>query len=211
MFESARHSVTGTRNAIARTLLHPGLASTGGGNSISIRSRAHADPSTAHASERDWRPQIAGLATAVITASLVLAPSAAADSGDAIRSAVISARGATSCGPLKSDPVVQEVSDIANRSTDTYLDHDAQTAPISNPLPGIPGLSPLQVLNDRGSGAKKAKLLQGAGRNEADAIKFILISGYNSIPDCSYTQYGVSLTQNTTSGYFLTSMVLAGV
>jgi hypothetical protein len=150
------------------------------------------------------------MAVAAVAASVWLATPAAADSTDTFRHAVTSARGATSCPALRSDPLVQQVSEIALRSTDAYLDHDARAVPISNPLPGIPVLSPLQVLNDRGSRAKKAKLLQGAGHTESDAIDFILISGFDSIPDCSYTDYGLSMSHNKTSGYFLTAMVLAG-
>ncbi len=139
--------------------------------------------------------------TTVATTAVSLAPSAAADPATTLRTAVTQLRGGTSCRPLRPDASAEEASAIVIRSTDKYLDHTARAVPVSDPLP---------ILKDLGSGANKAKLLQGAGRTEADAIEFVLISGYAAIPDCSFTDYGVSALQNTLSGYFLTSMVLAG-
>lgn len=68
---------------------------------------------------------------------------------------------------------------------------------------------PLPLLKDRGFGGKKARLVQGAGRTSTDAIKGLLLEGYLDIPDCSYTEYGVSLIRNRTTNYVLAAMVLA--
>jgi len=177
-------TLMGLRTTLARNVLHP-----------RYRGRGR------------WTTSV-GIAT--VLAGISLGPSAAADSTDAFQHAVTSTRNAASCIAWRLDPLVEQVTQIANQSTDVYLDHNARSVPLSDPLPNIPVLTPLQVLNDRGSKAKKAKLLQGAGHTEADAISFITISGYNTIPDCTYTDYGLSLLHNRTSGYFLAAMVVAG-
>ena len=139
--------------------------------------------------------------SAVLAAGAMLAPSALADSVANFRDAVASLRDGTSCGPLRYNPVVEQVAETINRSTDQYIDHDATQVPIIDPLPG---------LNELGYGSNKAKLLSGAGRTDADAIKGALLEGYSALPDCSYTDFGVSVRRNETSGYVLTSLVLAG-
>jgi hypothetical protein len=139
---------------------------------------------------------------AVLCTGVSLAPSALADPADNFRDAVASLRGAASCGPLVYHPVVEQAAEIVNRSTDAYLDQAARVVPIGDPLP---------VLKDLGYGGNKAKLLSGASRNDdADAIKGVIIQGYAAIPDCTYTDFGVNVKRNETSGYFLTSLVLAG-
>jgi hypothetical protein len=129
------------------------------------------------------------------------APRAAADFTDTLTGAVMQAR-RDACGPLRAESRVAQTAAFAVRSTSTYLDHTARYVPIADPLP---------ILKDLGSSAGKATLLQGAGKTEADAIKFILLSGYKDIPDCSYAEYGVStLPNDNPNGYFLTALVLAG-
>jgi hypothetical protein len=142
---------------------------------------------------------LAVVAVAVIVAS-VSPPLASADSADNLRNAVLSAR-LGSCGPTRSDPAAEQTAAIVNRSTDAYLDHTARAMPVPDPLP---------VLTDLGYRGRKAAMLQGAGRTEADAIKGALLEGYKSLPDCSYTDYGVSTIHNATSDYILTVVVLAG-
>jgi hypothetical protein len=137
----------------------------------------------------------------IVAAGITLAPSAVADPTDSFRDALMSVRGASSCGPLGSDSLAEQTSQFANQSNDRYLDHNARAVPMLDPLP---------TLKDLGSTATKAKLLQGAGRTEADAIKFIFISGMTAIADCSYTYYGLNLLLNPSSGWFLTTLVLAG-
>ena len=129
-------------------------------------------------------------------------PTAAADFVDDLRDAVTQARNGSSCGPLRPEPLADQTAAIAVRSTDTYLDHNARVIPVSDPLP---------ILKDLGSSAGKAKLLQGAGNTETDAIKVILITGYKDLPDCSYTAYGTStLPNNNIGGWFLATVVLTG-
>jgi hypothetical protein len=137
----------------------------------------------------------------VLSASLSLASSALADPAANLTDAVASARGGVSCGPLRYNPVAQQAAEISNRSTDDYLNHTATRVPITDPLPG---------LKDLGYGGNKAVLLSGAAKNDADSIKGVLLEGYAAIPDCSYTDFGVSFLRNQTSGYSLSSLVLAG-
>ncbi len=138
----------------------------------------------------------------VLSAGVSLAPSALADSVANLKDAVAQARGGTSCGPLRSDPVVEQVAEKINRSTNDWLDHTATQVPIEDPLPG------LKILGY--GGGSKAKLLQGAARTDADAIKGMLLEGLDAIPDCSYTDFGASMLRNEASDHYLTAVVLAG-
>lgn len=150
------------------------------------------------------------LATMVLASVWPWAPSAGADLA-ALSSAVTQARAGTPCPQLQSHPLVQRASEIANRSNDDYLNHTARSAPVGEAAPGVPVpvLGATEVLKDLGFDAKKTKLLSGAGRTEVDAIKFILVSGFASIPDCSYTKFGVSSLLNEKTGYYLTTVILA--
>ena len=139
----------------------------------------------------------------ILSDGVALAPSARADSADNFRAAVASARSGTSCGPLRSNPIVEQAAVVTNRSTDDYLDLNAQRTPVDDPLPG------LKILGYSGD---KAVLLRGASTDDADAIKRALLQGYayGSIPDCSYKDFGVSILHNKKTGYSLSSLVLAG-
>ncbi|GAB4658983.1 hypothetical protein MOKP64_12830 [Mycobacterium avium subsp. hominissuis] len=139
--------------------------------------------------------------TLLLSAGIWLASSALADPSENFKSAVASARAGTSCGPLRYNPVVEQVAEISNRSTDNYLNHVATDVPVTDPLPG---------LKDLGYGGSKGVLLSGAARNEADSIKGVLLEGFDKLPDCSYTDFGVSMLRNQGNGYYLTSLVLAG-
>jgi hypothetical protein len=141
----------------------------------------------------------AAAAMPFLAATVLLPPPAVADSADSLRVAVGSVRSA-SCGPLRPDPLVESTAEDVNRSSAAWLDHAGHVAPVDDPLP---------LLKDRGFGGKKARLVQGAGRTSADAIKGLLLEGYLDIPDCSYTEYGVSLIRNRTTNYVLAAMVLA--
>ena len=50
----------------------------------------------------------------------------------------------------------------------------------------------------------------GASKNEADAIKGMLLEAWAAIPDCSYTDYGLSILMNKSRNEFLTALVVAG-
>ncbi len=137
-----------------------------------------------------------------MSVSVFHAPSASADFTDNLRSAVAQARGGSSCAALRPEPLADEAAAIVAHSTDSYLDHNARAVPISDPLP---------VLKDLGLNVGKAKLLQGAGQTEADAIKVVLITGFRDLPDCSYTLLGISTLPNENSGdWFLTVAIVAG-
>ncbi|BBY83427.1 hypothetical protein H7I53_25440 [Mycolicibacterium pulveris] len=147
--------------------------------------------------------RLAGLLTTIglMTAGGIGLPAAAgADATDDLITAVTSAR-AGYCEPLRFDPLAQRAAEIALASTGDYMDFNARAVPIENVLP---------VLQDLGSDATTAKLLQGAGRTEADAIRFILISGFQDIPNCAYSRFGGTTVLNEPSGYYLTAVVLAG-
>lgn len=155
---------------------------------------------------RDSRPCMLSSASVVIVSSVLsagvwLASPAFADPSEAFKSAVASARGDTSCGPLRYDPVVEQVAEMSNRSTDRYLNHATATVPVSDPTPG---------LKDLGYHGKKGLLLAGASKDEDKAIKAAILEGFDKLPDCSYTDFGVSMLQNQSNGYYLTALVLAG-
>jgi hypothetical protein len=140
-------------------------------------------------------------ALTVLAAGISLASPALADPSESFKSAVNSSRSGTSCRPLRYNPVVEQVAEISNRTTDKYLDHTATDVPVDVPSPG---------LKDLGYGGSKGTLLRGAARNEGAAIKQALIEGFDTLPDCSYTDFGVSILRNRSNGYYLTSLVLAG-
>jgi hypothetical protein len=133
------------------------------------------------------------------TASVSMAPSAVADPSDTLRAAVVALRG-TSCGAFRSDPVVDQAADEVNGTTDKWLDHAARA---------VPATDALAVLKDLGYGGSKATILSGAGVTDANAIKALLLQGYLAIPDCSYTDLGVSVLHNQSKDMLLTTVVLA--
>jgi len=153
-----------------------------------------------HATAR--RPLRRGMFVALLAftaASVSMAPSAVADSSDTLRAALLAARGA-SCGPLRSDPLVEKTAAEVNASNDKWLNHDARVEPEPDALPR---------LKDLGYGGSKAAILLGAGATDANSIKALLLQGYLKIPDCSYTDYGVSALHNTSKDMILTTVVLA--
>lgn len=158
-----------------------------------------------HRRER-WTVWAAAIVT-VVPAGVALAPTAVADSAANLRNAVATARGGTSCGPFRPDPILDRVAEVINRSTDDYTNHNAAQVPIDDPIPGLKAL---------GYGGNKAAVLRGAGKTEADAIRGALtegsavIHGAAAISDCSYKDFGASVRYNEMKGYYLTSSVLAG-
>lgn len=128
------------------------------------------------------------------------APPAAADTVDLLRAAVAAAR-APSCGPLRDNPIVQQAADSINESNNRWLNHTSRAEPESDAQP---------LLKDLGYAGGKSALLFGAGKNEADSIKALLLQGYLKIPDCAYSDYGASVTQDNSAGWILTTVVLAG-
>jgi hypothetical protein len=139
---------------------------------------------------------ISGLAVAMAT---VMAPPAIADPLSALTGAVDTARGTSRCPPLQSDPLVERAAQMAVQATSGYINHRTAAIPFTDPMPA------LKTIGYPGS---KALLLSGYGTDDADAIQGLLLQGRESIPNCSYTQYGVSATRDD-GGFTLTSVVLA--
>lgn len=162
------------------------------GNATPHGRRAHATPQ--RNASVVWAAVFAATATVI-----AVAPVASADPSGTLRAAVTAARG-TACGPLRSDAVVEQTADQVNESNDKWLDHAARAAPVPDAMP---------VLKDLGYGGSKATILYGAGSTDADAIKALLLEGYLKIPDCSYTDYGVSSLHNQSKDIILTTLVLA--
>jgi hypothetical protein len=145
---------------------------------------------------------IAAVVSAV-SAAAVLAPPAVADPAPEIQQAVVAVRSSASCGPLNYNPTVEHAADIINRSTYTYLNHTAQNVPADDP-------HPTAIVKDLGINARNVLSLQGAGHSEADAIKGVLLEGRAAIPDCSYTDFGVSLLHEEQTDFTLAVVVLVG-
>ncbi len=148
------------------------------------------------------------LSVAVLCTAHTPAAGADPDPAAGLRDALAAARQSTSCPALRSDPIVERVAEIANRSTDDYVDNVAIEEPIDDPKPGLKTL---------GYGGTQAALLRTAAPSEADAIKYTLLEGLVgldktpfAISNCGYTDYGASMLYNETRGYYLTAIVLAG-
>jgi hypothetical protein len=146
--------------------------------------------------------------TAVVAVMTMLAvgaspaPAAAADFAGNFRDAVLRAHAGAPCPPLRPEPLADQTAVIVAKSLATYLDHNARVVPVTDPLP---------ILKDLGLNVGKAKLVQGAGKTEDDAITSALIIGVKDLPDCSYSEYGTTVLPNTNrGGYYLTAAVLAG-
>jgi hypothetical protein len=145
--------------------------------------------------------RLIALLAVALSASILLAPPTLADSAANVKYAVASARRETSCGQLRYNPIVEQAASVITRLNDDYVNHTAQEEPVENALPG---------LKDLGYNGNKAKLLQGTAKKDADAIKSMILEGYEAIPDCSYTDFGVNLRRNETTGYTFATTVLAG-
>jgi hypothetical protein len=133
------------------------------------------------------------------TFGVAMAPSAVADSTGSLRAAVAASR-VTACGPLRSDPAVDQAAADVNESTDKWIDNTSRA---------VPETDALSILKDLGYGGSKAAILSGAAHTDADAIKAILLQGYAKIPDCSYADFGVSALYNAKKDLVLTTVVLA--
>lgn len=146
------------------------------------------------------RRDIAIVAVACAVTTLATAPTAMADTTENLRAAVAEARGAA-CGPLRSDPVIDQAAAAINKTTDQWINNEARAVPETDALP---------LLKDLGYDGSKAAILSGAASPDAQAIKAVLLQGYAKIPDCSYSAYGVSAMYNAKKQLTLTTVVLAG-
>lgn len=133
-------------------------------------------------------------------AGVFVAPPAAADPSEQLKAAVTAVR-ASSCAPLRNDPIVTQAAAKINQSNDAWLDHRVRAEPESDALP---------LLKDLGYGGGRSAILSGAGKNQGDSIKALLLQGYAKIPDCAYRDFGVSVLQGNSAGWILSTVVLAG-
>ncbi|MGN7780678.1 hypothetical protein ACTJJE_14290 [Mycolicibacterium sp. 22603] len=143
------------------------------------------------------------LAVAAWAGTVVAAP-VAADPGSAFTTAVIAARSASSCEPLRYDPTLERAAGIVNRSTESYFDMTSAV------IPADTAPQPLPILKDLGSPAGRATLLQGASATAGMEIKGAIVQGFTTIPDCSYTDFGTSTIYSESTGYTVVVAVLAG-
>ncbi|MDQ2637902.1 MAG: hypothetical protein M3Y83_13595 [Actinomycetota bacterium] len=132
-------------------------------------------------------------------AGMALAPPTHADTVDKLKAAVDGAR-AAACEPLQVDPIVEQAANDINESNDVWLDHGSRAVPVPDAMP---------LLKDLGYPGSKSTILYGAGKNEADSIKALLLQGYRDIPDCSYSDVGLSVLQGNSAGWILSTAVLA--
>jgi hypothetical protein len=143
--------------------------------------------------------------TTVTAVGLILAaPTSAADPTAHLKSEIDAARSESGCPPLQSDRRLSNVSERAAHEIDDYVKHSARSLPITGEndalASGAGGV--LATMREAGYNTNKAKLLLGygdsrtggAGDNEAKAVKTAVLQGlgFDAIPDCSYTKYGLS-------------------
>lgn len=138
------------------------------------------------------------------TLATVSMPAASADPTADLRSAVTAKRG--NCPALQEDPVLDGVAERADRETQDYAQKIARFQPMEDPLP---------TLKQLGYPAGKAKLLSGySGPDHSDAqqraIYGAALFGWETIPDCTYTRYGVHAMTNPDNGNATAAVVLAG-
>ena len=102
---------------------------------------------------------------------------------------------------MRSDPVIDQTAREINETTDRWINFASRALPETDALPR---------LKDLGYGGDRATILSGAATTDANAIKGLLLQGYLAIPDCSFTDFGVSAMYNEKKGMTLTTVVLAG-
>jgi hypothetical protein len=139
-------------------------------------------------------------AAVLLFASVAVAPVASADATDSLRAAIPAARG-TACGPIRTDPVIDQAAKEIGDTTDSYLNFAARAVPASDALP---------ILKDLGYGGSTAKILTGSATSAGDSIKGLLLQGFAVLPDCSYTAYGVATTYNAKKDVVIATAVLVG-
>jgi hypothetical protein len=143
----------------------------------------------------------AALSSAALASFLAVwsAPVAAADDTGDLKAQVDSAR--RGCAPLQSDPVLDGVAQRANHESQSYIEHTARFVPFEDPMP---------VLHELGYPTGKARLIPGYGDVKTKAIHGVTVQGWQAIPDCSYTKYGLNVLTNAAGGYVFAALVLAG-
>lgn len=130
---------------------------------------------------------------------IAIAPVASADPAADLTNAVNSARSASNCPALQSNPFAEKVAQMATQNTVDYIAHRVAAVPFTDPMPALKAI---------GYTGARAILLAGFGNTEADAIQGALLYGRDNIPDCALTQYGVSSTFDD-AGNSVMSVVMA--
>lgn len=131
--------------------------------------------------------------------SITTAPMASADPTADLAQAVNSARSASNCPALQSNPLAENVARMATQNTVDYIAHRVAAVPFTDPMPALKAI---------GYTGAKAILLAGFGSAEADAVQGVLLYGRDNIPDCTLTQYGLSSTLDD-DGNSVMSVVMA--
>lgn len=152
---------------------------------------------------------VAWVMSMAVIIGIGVAPRSVADASANMQSAVASAR--SGCPALQPNPVLNELAQRANLSTDSYILFRARSQPIGSPKGDV-----LPALHQMGYSANKAKILSGYGDPEitgygdvaAKAIYGAILEGYEAIPDCGYTRLGTDVLQNESKGYALATVIL---
>ncbi|QEN12952.1 hypothetical protein ACRDU6_09935 [Mycolicibacterium sp. ELW1] len=97
--------------------------------------------------------------------------------------------------------MLDDVAHRANTETQAYIQHTARFTPFEDPIP---------VLRELGYATGRAKMLSGYGDTSPRAIHGLITQGWDSIPDCTYTKYGLDLLVDADAGYALAVVILAG-
>ena len=141
-------------------------------------------------------------AAVAFAASAVVASPVSADPLASLTNVVDTIRGASGCPALQADPLVMRVAEMAARATSDYIHHRTAAVPFDGDA--MPALKTL------GYPGGKAMLMQGYGDNEIKAVHGLALLARDAaaIPNCAYTQYGVSALQD--EGDFFTAVLLAG-
>lgn len=151
------------------------------------------------------RAGLRGTIKALVVSALALGsaasliPVASADPVANLRSQVDAARG--KCAALQWDPILTQVATRANTETAAFAVHNARFIPFEDPVP---------VLQELGYPAGKARLLPGYGADAATAIHGVIVFGWEAIPDCTYTRYGLAVSDDPGLKFALAALVLAG-
>lgn len=151
------------------------------------------------------------------------APVSVADPTSHLRAEIDGARSESGCAPFQTDAALTEISQRIATEVDEYVRHAARVLPPSTDT------DLLQVLRQSGYNTVNARLLNGygdyrtggTGDNEAKAIKAAVLEGrgFEALPDCTLTRYGLGAINNDGSGgwpstqprtYSVVVVILAG-
>lgn len=130
---------------------------------------------------------------------ITTAPMASADPTADLTQAVNSARSASNCPALQSNPFAEKVAQMSTQNTVDYIAHRVAAVPFTDPVPALKTI---------GYTGGKAIMFAGFGHTEADAIQGVLLHGRDNIPDCALTQYGLSSSVDD-DGNSVMSVVMA--